>query len=137
MLGTYTNYIIVVATLWTCHDQCLSLIVYPAVVRVKVVNATALLVSWEALFRDTHHYTVYYSAFSPELFKVIDESKIVVRSTRTSDTVLIRELTAGVEHQFQVTSSIEVQEEIYERKISFLTTNSKIIFGKALYTICT
>ena len=137
MLGTYTNYIIVVATLWTCHDQCLSLIVYPAVVRVKVVNATALLVSWEALFRDTHHYTVYYSAFSPELFKVIDESKIVVPSTRTSDTVLIRELTAGVEHQFQVTSSIEVQEEIYERKISFLTTNSKIIFGKALYTICT
>ena len=61
----------------------------------------------------------------------------MVPSTRTSDTVLIRELTAGVEHQFQVTSSIEVQEEIYERKISFLTTNSKIIFGKALYTICT
>jgi len=126
-----------VATLWTCHDQCLSLIVYPAVVRVKVVNATALLVSWEALFRDTHHYTIYYSAFSPELFKVIDESKIVVPSTRTSDTVLIRELTAGVEHQFQVTSSVEVQGEIYERKISFLTANSKIVFGKALYTTCT
>ena len=69
----------------------------PAVVavRVKVVNATALLVSWDAL-RNTHHYTIYYSAFSPELFKVVEELTIVVPSTRTSDIVVIRELAAGV-----------------------------------------
>ena len=105
---------------------------YPAVVRVKVVNATALLVSWDAL-RNTHHYTIYYSAFSPELFKVVDKTTIVVPSSRTSDIVVIRELTAGVEHQFQVTSSLEVQGEVYERERSFLTAHSEIVFGKALY----
>ena len=104
-------------------------IYYPAVVRVKVVNATALLVSWDAL-RNTHHYTIYYSAFSPELFKVVDASTTVVPSTRTSGIVVIRELTAGVEHQFQVTSSLEVQGEVYERERSFLT---EIVFGKTLY----
>ena len=57
-------------------------------------------------------------------------SKIVVPSTRTSDVVVIRELTAGVEHQFQVTASLEVQGEVYERERSFLT---EIIFGKALH----
>jgi len=114
----------------------LSLIVYPAVVRVKVVNATALVVSWDAL-RDTHHYNIYYSAFSPELFKVVDGSKIVVPSTRTSDIVIIREFAAGVEHQFQVTSSVEVQGGIYERKKSFLTAYSKIVFGETLYNIYT
>ena len=128
MLGKCTNYIVIVATSWTC--QFWSLIVYPAMVRVKVANATAVLVSWDAL-RNTHHYTIYYSAFSPELFTVVDESKIVVPSTRTSDIVLIRELTAGVEHQFQVTSSLEVQGGVYERERSFLTANSKIVFGKA------
>jgi len=112
----------------------LSLIIYPAMVRVKIVNATAVLVSWDAL-RNTDHYTIYYSAFSPELFKVFDKSTIVVPSTRTSDTVVIRELTAGVEHQFRVTSSLEVQGGVYERERSFLTANSKIIFGKALYII--
>jgi len=132
VLGNCTNYIFIVATLWSF--QCLSLIVYPAVVKVKVVNATAVLVSWDAL-RNTHHYTIYYSAFSPELFKVVDESKTVVPSTRTSDTVVIRELAAGVEHQFRVTSSLEVQGGVYERQTSFLTSNSKIIFGKALYII--
>ena len=112
----------------------MSLIVYPAIVRVKVVNATALLVSWDAL-RNAHHYTIYYSAFSPELFKVVDDMTLVVPSARTSDIVVIRELTAGVEHQFQVTSSLEVQGRVYERERSFLTANSKIVFGKALYII--
>ena len=101
---------------------------YPAVVRVKVVNATALLVSWDAL-RNAHHYTIYYSAFSPELFKVVDESTIVLPSTRMSDIVVIRELTAGVEHQFQVTASLEVQGEVYESGKSIPT---KIVIGKIL-----
>ena len=97
-------------------------------VRVKAVNATALLVSWDAL-RNAHHYTIYYSAFSPELFKVVDESTIVVPSTRTSDIVVIRELTAGVEHQFQVTSSLEVQGELYKSGKSIPT---KIVIGKII-----
>ena len=103
---------------------------YPAVVRVKVVNATALLVSWDAL-KISHHYTIYYSAFSPELFKVVDESTTVVPSTRMSDIVVIRELTAGVEHQFQVTASLEVQGEVYESGQSIPT---KIVFGKIIYS---
>ena len=36
------------------YNQCLSMIVYPAMVMVKVVNATAVLVSWDAV-RNTHH----------------------------------------------------------------------------------
>ena len=103
---------------------------YPAVVRVKVVNATALLVSWDTL-RNTHHYTIYYSAFSPELFKVVHESTTVVPSTRMSDVVVIRELTAGVEHQFQVTASLEVLGEVYESGKSIPT---KIVFGKIIYS---
>ena len=95
-------------------------------VRVKAVNATALLVSWDAL-KNSHHYTIYYSAFSPELFKVVDESTTVVPSTRMSDIVVIRELTAGVEHQFQVTSSLEVLGEVYESGKSIPT---KIVIGK-------
>ena len=95
-------------------------------VRVKVVNATALLVSWDAL-RNTHHYTIYYSAFSPELFKVVEELTMVVPSTRTYDIVVTRELAAGVEHQFQVTASLVVQGEMYESRKSILT---KIVIGK-------
>jgi len=129
-LSKFTNYVIIKIIL---SVLILSLIVYPAMVRVKVVNATALLVSWDAL-RNTHHYTIYYSAFSPELFKVVDESKIVVPSTRTSDTVVVRELTAGVEHQFQVTASLEVQGEMYESGKSILT---KIVIGKNFACICT
>jgi len=112
------------------------LIVYTATVRVKVVNATALLVSWDAL-RNAHHYTIYYSAFSPELFKVVEELTIVVPSTRTSDIVVIRELAAGVEHQFQVTASLVVQGEMYESGKSILT---KIVIGKGYINfacICT
>ena len=102
------------------------LIVYPAVVRVKAVNATALLASWDGL-RNAHHYTIYYSAFSPELLKVVEELTIVVPSTRTSDIMVIRELAAGVEHQFQVTASVVVQGELYESGKSILT---KIVIGK-------
>jgi len=93
-------------------------------------------VSWDAL-RNAHHYTIYYSAFSPELFKDIEELTMVVPSTRTSDIVVIRELAAGVEHQFQVTASVEVHEEMYESGKSILT---KIVFGEGYINfacICT
>ena len=96
----------------------------------KVVDSTALLVSWDAI-KNSHHYTIYYSAFSPELFKAVDESTTVVPSTRMSDIVVIRELTAGVEHQFQVTASLEVQGEVYESGKSIPT---KIVFGKIIYS---
>ena len=95
-------------------------------VRVKVVNATAMLVSWDAL-RNAHHYTIYYSAFSPELFKVVDELTIVVPSTRTSDIVVIRELAAELEHQFQATASVVVQGEVYESRKSI---PRNIVIGK-------
>jgi len=115
-----------------CVNACLSLF-NPAVVavRVKVVNATALLVSWDAL-RNARHYTIYYSAFSPELFKVVDEFKIVVPSTKTSSIVIIQELTAGVEQQFQVTSSLKLQGEVYESEKSILTKAFKMVFGKSM-----
>jgi len=58
-LSKFTNYAIVKIIL---SVLILFLIVYPAVVRVKVVNATALLVSWDAL-RNKHHYTIYYGPF--------------------------------------------------------------------------
>ena len=51
----------------------------------------------------------------------------MVPSTRTSDIVVIREMAAGVEHQFQVTASLEVQGEMYESGKSILT---KIVIGK-------
>ena len=114
-----------VTLLYLCFISDLYLF-YPAVVRVKAVNATALLVSWDVL-KNSHHYTIYYSAFSPELFKVVDESTTVVPSTRTSDIVVIRELTAGVEHQFQVTASLEVQGVVYESGKSIPT---RIVIGK-------
>jgi len=45
----------------------------------------------------------------------------VVPSTRTSDIVVIRELAAEVEHQFQVTASLVVQGEMYKSRKSILT----------------
>ena len=84
--------------------------------------------------KNTHHYTIYYSAFSPELFKIVDESTIVVPSTRMSDIVVIRELTAGVEHQFQVTSSLEVQGEVYESGEIHSDQDSKIYRTHYMYS---
>ena len=51
----------------------------------------------------------------------------MVPSTRTSDIVVIREMAAGVEHQFQVTASLEVQGEMYE---SGKSIPRKIVIGK-------
>ena len=104
---------------------------FPAMVRnVKVItaNATALLVSWDAL-QDSYlsHYTIYYSAFSPPLGKVVDRFKKVISSANTAEIVNIRELRAGVEHEFQVTASLKVDGELYE---GVKTVPAKIVFGK-------
>ena len=83
-------------------------------VMVKAASATALLVSWDALkVSYLSHYTIYYSAFSPLLNKVVDTLTKEVPSTSTSDVVNIRELRAGVEHQFQVTASLEIEGEVH------------------------
>lgn len=82
-------------------------------VKVKIVNATALLVSWDALnVSYLHHYTIYYSAKEVDI--VFDEFAKKVPPTSTSDIVNIRESTAGVEHQFQVTASLKIADEVYE-----------------------
>ena len=97
-------------------------------VTVKVANATALLVSWDAL-QDSYlsHYTIYYSAFSPLLSKVVDKFTKVISSANTSDIVNIRELRAGVEHQFQVTASLEIEGKVYE---GVKSVPAKMVFGK-------
>ena len=98
-------------------------------VTVKASNATALLVSWDAL-QDSYlsHYTIYYSAFSPLLSKVVDKFTKVVSSTKTSDIVNIRELRAGVEHEFQVTASLDIEGKVYE---GVKSVPAKMMFGKA------
>ena len=97
-------------------------------VMVKAANATALLVSWDALKTlYLTHYTIYYSAF---LNKVVHNFTKVVPSTKTSEIVNIRELRAGVEHEFEVTASLKVDEEVYDGKpVSYMK-----IFGKACMT---
>ena len=87
-------------------------------VRVTIANATALLVSWDVL-QVSHgvHYTIYYSEVSKELHQVVNTSTKVVSANNTSDIINVRELTAGVEHQFQVTTSLEIDEVVYERMI--------------------
>ena len=67
--------------------------VSPVIVTVTTANATALLVSWDALQKlHLFHYTIYYNAFS----KVVDTFPKVIPITNTTDIVNIRELTAGV-----------------------------------------
>ena len=104
---------------------------YPAMVRnvrVTTINATALLVSWDGL-QDSYlsHYTIYYSAFSPSLGKVVDKFTKVISSANTAEIVSIRELRAGVEHEFQVTASLKVDGELYE---GVKSVPAKIVFGK-------
>ena len=98
-------------------------------VKIQVTNATTLLVSWDQSLWTTY-YTLYYSAFSPVLYKVVDESTIVIPSNKTYAAVVVRELAAGIEHWFQVTASVETQGEVCEGEKSMLTEDSKIIFGK-------
>ena len=86
-------------------------------VSVQITNATMLMVSWDLVRQsrwNIHHYTIYFSAFSPVLYKVVDESTIEILPNETSEAVVIRELEAGVEHLFQMTVSLEVQGEVYE-----------------------
>ena len=95
---------------------------------VRAANATALLVSWDPL-QDSYlsHYTIYYSAFSPPLGKVVDRFTKVISSNRTSDIVNIRELRAGVEYEFQVTASLEIG-VVYE---GVKSVPAKMVIGKA------
>ena len=102
-------------------------------VSIQVTNATMLMVSWDLVGQsrwNIHRYTIYYSAFSPMLYKVVDESTVEVLSNKTSETVVIRELEAGVEHRFQVTASLEIQGDVYEGEKSLLTEDSRTVFGK-------
>ena len=102
-------------------------------VSVQVTNATTLMVSWDLVGQsrwNIHHYTNYYNAFSPVLYKVVDESTVEIPPNKTSEAVVIRELEAGVEHRFQVTASLEIQGEVYEGEKSLLTEDSRIVFGK-------
>ena len=102
-------------------------------VSVQVTNATMLMVSWDLVGQsrwNIHHYTIYYSAFSPVLYKVVDESTIEITPNKTSVAVVIRELEAGVEHRFQVTASLEIQGQVYEGEKSLLTEDSRVVFGK-------
>ena len=96
---------------------------------VRATNPTALLVSWDAL-QDSYlsHYTIYYSVFSPQLGKVVDRFTKVISSNRTSDIVNIRELTVGVEHEFQVTASLEIEGVVYE---GVKSVPAKMVIGKA------
>ena len=87
------------------------------------VDATALLVSWDAL-QDSHlsHYTVYYSALLCKVARSEDRKKVVkrfkkdVQSTNTSDIVNIRELRAGEEHEIHVTASLEIKGKVAIRR---------------------
>ena len=111
-------------------------------VSIQVTNATMLMVSWDLVGQshwNIHHYTIYYSAFSPVLYKVVDESTVEVLSNKTFETVVIRELEAGVEHRFQVTASLEIQGDVYEGERSLLTEDSRTVFGKpdSHLNICT
>ena len=74
------------------------------------------------------HYTIYYSAFSPPLGKIVDRFTKVISFNRTSDNVNIRKLTAGVEHEFQVTASLEIEGVVYE---GVKSVPAKMVIGKA------
>ena len=105
--------------------------VSPVIVRnvtVTTANGTALLVRWDALQKSQlSHYTIYYSAFSKELNKVVDRFTKVIPFMNTSEIVNIRELMAGVRHEFQVTASLEIEGELYEGEKSVAAT---LVFGK-------
>ena len=98
-------------------------------VSVVTVNASALSVSWGALENSyLSHYTIYYSAFSLQLGKVVKKLKKKVPPTSTSDTVNIGVLRAGVEHEFHVTASLEIDGKVYEGEKS---KPEKMKLGKA------
>ena len=117
--------------LFQCFISMLPPTVSPVIVRnvsVTTANATALLVSWDALQKShLSHYTIYYNAFSKELNKVLDTFTKVIPLTNTTDIVNIRELTAGVRHEFQVTATLEIDGELYEGEKSVAVT---LVFGK-------
>ena len=99
-------------------------------VTVKVANATALLVTWDGLKTlYLSNYTIYYSAFFEK--QVVDNFTKVIPPPKTYEIVNIRELRAGVEHKFQVTASLKVDEKVYDGE---KPVSAEKEFGKACMT---
>ena len=95
---------------------------------VKVVNATALLAQWTALELETlsiSFYTVYYGTFSEEQNQTAVALRSVPNDT-TSFLLDVRDLTPGLQHQFRVTASVDIEGEVIEGEAS----EYAIVFGK-------
>ena len=94
----------------------------------KLVNATALLAQWSALELETlsiSFYTVYYGTFSEEQ----NQTAVALRSVPNDTTSLfldVRDLTPGLQHQFRVTASVDIEGEVIEGEAS----EYAIVFGK-------
>ena len=94
----------------------------------KVVNATALLAQWSALELETlsiSFYTVYYDTFSEEQNQTAVATRSVPNDT-TSFFLHVRDLTPGLQHQFRVTASVDIEGEVIEGEAS----EYAIVFGK-------
>ena len=94
----------------------------------KVVNATALLAQWTALELETlsiSFYTVYYGTFSEEQNQTAVALRSVPNDT-TSFLLDVRDLTPGLQHQFRVTASVDIEGEVIEGEAS----EYAIVFGK-------
>ena len=94
----------------------------------KLVNATALLAQWSTLELETlsiSFYTVYYGTFSEEQNQTAVALRSVPNDT-TSFLLDVRDLTPGLQHQFRVTASVDIEEEVIEGEAS----DYAIVFGK-------
>ena len=63
--------------------------------------------------------------FLKKINKVVDTFTKVIPLTNTSD---IREFTAGVRHEFQVTATLKIDGELYEGEKSVAVT---LVFGES------
>ena len=94
----------------------------------KVVNATTLLAQWTALKLETlsiSFYTVYYEIFSEEQNQTAGTVRSFPNDT-TSFLLDVRDLTPGLQHQFRVTASVDIEGEVIEGEAS----EYAIVFGK-------
>ena len=102
-------------------------------IEIDAVSATNTRVSWSPVaipFWKLTHYTLYYSAYSNALEKIVDSRLIHVDSEEvppTSYVIQIVELSDDVEHRIEVTANLEVQENAYESDRSKTTVFN---FGK-------
>ena len=95
---------------------------------VNIVTATALLVHWTALEIQTLSvslYTVYYKAYSEKRNGTVAELHSVPNN-QTSFLLDVRDLTPGLQHQFQVTASVELHGEVIEGEAN----EDAVVFGK-------